>query len=333
MSKYQVFTDWLTQCGTDTVEMSFEEMNRIVALPPSVYRYRAAWANSIGANATAFQLGWLNAGYIVSMIDLEAQRVAFTRGSTDAVAARPANRARRRAAPTSLTEELLLSVPDNLTGLSKDDYLMVELTRANSDIVEACIAVDPAYRSSQGKAIMERYFRAEDFSETAYYEIIRCIASENSTRTSAQTMTCMAAYCADPTHCFLERVGEGEVGLVDDLLRHLVQNGQRRDKSLASKLCRYLNEWRFSGCAYTINDSVVRAVLPYYLARYNVDRRMWADKDFEKLSYAAFYTLFCAVRDRVTDGLNNHQLDHLLWYAYKSDGIRTELAKALAKVL
>lgn len=240
-------------------------------------------------------------------------------------------RIKKRAVPTTYEDELLLTVPDNLLGLTNDEYLMVQLTKENSVIVEECIAEDPAYQS-KGKAIMEKYFDAKDYSVDAYYNIINCIATENSTRTSKETKECMAAYCADPKNNFLGSIKAGDENLVDAILQHLLDNGSRKDKSLASKLCRYLNEWYYGGCAYTINDSVVRAILPYYLAYYKIDRKLWQGKNFEKLSYVEFYTIFSAVRDKVAV-LNNHQLDHLIWYAYKNDSIRSEVAKALAQVL
>lgn len=59
---------------------------------------------------------------------------------------------------------------------------------------------------------------------------------------------------------------------------------------------------------------------------------MWQGKNFEELSYIEFYTIFSAARDKVAV-FNNHQLDHLIWYAYKNDSIRSEVAKALAQVL
>lgn len=237
----------------------------------------------------------------------------------------------RRAIPASVEEELLLTVPDKLQKLTKDEYLMVRLTKGNADMVEACIKEDPTYRS-EGKAVMERFFHAGDYSSVAYYDIIDRIAIENSTRTSNEAKTCLAAYCADPQNRFLDRVRSGDQNLVDALIQHLVQNGHRKEKSLASKICRYLNEWLDGGCAYTINDSVVRTILPYYLAYYKIDRKLWQGRDFDDLCYIAFYEIFSAVRDAVGE-LNNHQLDHLIWYAYKNDSIRRELAKALSKIL
>jgi hypothetical protein len=89
---------------------------------------------------------------------LQEQWVEFTKGD---VAVSPSRqtaavaRIRKRAVPATYEDELLLTVPDNLLDLTKDEYLMVQLTKENSDIVEACIAVDPAYQS-KGKAIMEQ---------------------------------------------------------------------------------------------------------------------------------------------------------------------------------
>ena len=230
----------------------------------------------------------------------------------------------------TLEEELLLTVPDNLAGLTKDKFLMVRLTKDNSDIVEKCIASDPAYQS-KGKTIMEQFFNADDYSENAYSDIINRIAIENSTRTSKEAIMCLAAYCANPDNKFLELLREGELTLVDKLLEHLVKSGHRKDKSLVSKVCRYLNEWLYGGCAYTINDTVVRTILPYYLAYYKIDPQKWQGKNFAKLSYVDFYEIFSLVRCKTN--LNNHQLDHLIWYEYKNDGIRREVAKALAAKL
>ncbi len=236
-----------------------------------------------------------------------------------------------RNTPSTFQEELLLTVPDNLTMLTKDEYLMVSLTKENAELVKACIIADPAYQP-KALAVVKRYFAVGDHSEKAYYDIIHQIAIDNSTRTSKESKSCLAAYCAKPEHHFLDKLKSGDPLLVDTLLSHLVENGFRKDKSLASKVCRYLNEWLYGGCAYTINDSVVRAILPYYLAYYKIDDALWRNKNLEKLSYIEFYGIYSALRDKVAV-LDNHQLDLLIWYVYKNDGIRYEVAKALSKVL
>lgn len=333
-NKYAALTEYLIQSGKESVCMSFEDLNKIISVPAYAYTDRPSWANCTTKNATPFQRGWMGAGYRVSMIDLGGQRVEFTKSpfaiTTDKQPVSAIGR-KQKAVPTTAAEEVLLTVPEDLTILERDEYLMVRLNKHNSDIVEGCIAKDPAYQS-KGKAIMENRFRTGDYSTEAFYEIVNRIATENSTRTSKETMQCIAAYCADSNTHFLDRIKAGDQRLVDDLLQHLIKNGSRKDKSLASKICRYVNEWLYGSCDFTINDSVVRAIMPYYLAYYKIDRNLWYNKNFEELSYLEFYQLFNAMREHVAE-LNNHQLDHLIWYAYKNDSIRTEVAKALARTL
>lgn len=333
-NKYAALTEYLIESGKDSVSMSFEDLNKIISVPAYAYTDRPSWANCMTKNATPFQRGWMGAGYRVSMINLGWQQVEFTKSpfaiTTDKQPVSAIVR-KQKAVPTTVTEELLLTVPENLTILERDEYLMVRLSKYNSDIVEGSIAEDPAYQSNT-KAIMENRFNVGDYSTEAFYEIINRIATENSTRTSKKTMQCIAAYCAESNTHFLDRMKAGDQRLVDDLLQHLVNNGSRKDKSLASKICRYLNEWLYGSSDFTINDSVVRAIMPYYLAYYKIDRNLWYNKNFEELSYLEFYQLFSAIREHVME-LNNHQLDHLIWYAYKNDSIRTEVAKALARTL
>ncbi|MDD4493529.1 MAG: hypothetical protein PHV32_04155 [Eubacteriales bacterium] len=333
-NKYATLTEYLVQSGKESVGMSFEELNKIISVPAYAYTDRPSWANCTTKNATSFQRGWMGAGYRVSMIDLGRQRVEFTKNPfAITMDKQPVSAIGReqKAVPTTVAEELLLTVPEDLTILEMDEYLMVRLNKYNSDIVDGYIAKDPAYQS-KGKAVMDNRFRAGDYSTAAFYEIVNRIATENSTRTSKETMQCIAAYCADSNTHFLDRVKDGDHRLVDDLLQHLVKNGNRKDKSLASKVCRYLNEWLYGRCDFTINDSVVRAIMPYYLAYYKIDKNLWYNKNFEELSYFEFYQLFSAIREHVME-LNNHQLDHLIWYAYKNDSIRTEVATALARTL
>lgn len=334
ISKYAALTEHLIKSSKDTIRMSFEDLNKIIPVPAYAYIDRPSWANCTTMSATSFQRSWLSAGYRVSMVDLKGQQVEFAKSSFAISADKQSistAAGKQKTAPNTVEEELLLTVPENLTILERDEYLMVRLNKYNSDIVEDIIAKDPSYQS-KGKTIMKNRLQAGDYSSEAFYEIINRIATENSTRTSKETMQCIATYCANPNMNFLDRIKAGDQQLVDDLLRHLVENGSRKDKSLASKICRYLNEWMYGRCDFTINDSVVRAIMPYYLAYYKVDKKLWYNKKFEELSYFEFFCLFSVIREHVAE-LNNHQLDHLIWYAYKNDSIRTEVAKALAHAI
>lgn len=78
-SKYAPLTEWLQKCGQDTVRLTFSELDEIISIPLSAYKDRPAWANS-KASGSPFQKGWLNAGYVVSAIDMKAGWVKFSKG-------------------------------------------------------------------------------------------------------------------------------------------------------------------------------------------------------------------------------------------------------------
>ena len=79
--KYSALTEWLTQCELDTVHLSFSELNRIISLPNHAYKNRPSWANL--KKPMSFCSGWINAGYIVSAVDLSAQWVEFSKGQVE----------------------------------------------------------------------------------------------------------------------------------------------------------------------------------------------------------------------------------------------------------
>jgi hypothetical protein len=59
--KYIELTNYLKNCGLDTVEMTFQQVADITGgLPPAAYRYQSYWGDGSGG---ALSFGWLNAGY------------------------------------------------------------------------------------------------------------------------------------------------------------------------------------------------------------------------------------------------------------------------------
>lgn len=332
--KYAPLTAFLRENKGEIVAMTFQELGKVVPIPDCALGDRSAWANCTTKNATPFQRSWLAADYRVRAVDLKGKTVTFSRGEAilrEASVVAPLDPAPRREMPTTVEELILLTKPPRLSELEEDEHFMVALSRRNAALTEVCIAKDPAY-AFKGKKVMEERFSAGDFSEEAYAAIIKVIANENSTRTPDKAIPHFARFCTAPEYRFTERLQAGDVTLPDDITAYLKGKGVRSEKSLASKVCRFLNEWQFGKCDYTINDSVVRGVLPYYLAYYGIEGALWRKKKFESLSYAAFYRLFALVREK-SEGLNNHELDHLIWYAYKNDPVRAVLAKVFADIL
>jgi hypothetical protein len=75
--KYAPLYRALKQTDADLVVSTFDELDaRVGGLPPSAWSQRAWWSN--GSGRTHAQ-SWLAAGFKVTAIDLEAQKVTFSR--------------------------------------------------------------------------------------------------------------------------------------------------------------------------------------------------------------------------------------------------------------
>ena len=222
---------------------------------------------------------------------------------------------------------VLLTADGELKNLDKDENYLIEINEHNSEVVERLIQEDPDYDLDGPKGrFLELY--AHQMSEEECFEIVKDIAIENNTRTADRFSRLFAKYMANPENHFFERVCSGEPELVDEMLSYVVANKGRKDKSLASKICKYLNEWICEGNAYSINDQFVRDVLPYYLGKHNVQ---WRKKNINNMSYVEFIGLFSKLEEAV-GVLDKNHIDHILWYGYKSDPIRCAIAKKLGSL-
>jgi hypothetical protein len=79
MGKYDPLFRHLATCGDGPVEMTFDEIERLVgSLPASATRYAAWWSNE-GADSTHVQsAAWMNAGREVESVDRTGRRVRFS---------------------------------------------------------------------------------------------------------------------------------------------------------------------------------------------------------------------------------------------------------------
>ena len=78
-SNYQNLARYLEQSNQDMIRMTFEEVeNKMLGqLPPSAWKYRAWWSNSI-TNSQA-RHGWLIVGYETSNVDMDTRDLVFYR--------------------------------------------------------------------------------------------------------------------------------------------------------------------------------------------------------------------------------------------------------------
>ena len=136
--------------------------------------------------------------------------------------------------------------------------------------------------------IINQHKSVDTYTLSDLTEFIRRVARDNSTRTSNRNIDILAKYIFNNISVFLNRIKTGDYSLVDEIadLRHL--GATRKEPSLASKVCRYIDDWYYGNDYFTINDSVVRVLLPYYYRFYDIA----FDVNIDEISYADFMKYF-----------------------------------------
>lgn len=248
---------------------------------------------------------------------------------------------------------------------------MFELTKSNYDVIDAVLKAKNTYVKTREngdkiddaenyfQVLMERHPVPEgspllpQFTEKEWQDLVVAINSANSTRSSKEACEIMGAYLKEKCGDFTSDLVNPSALYVDKFREDFYDREKekgikgtalRQERSLTSKIFRYLEEWVYHGSYYAIYDNVVRALLPYYLARQNVPFKDYKSflKDNYRESHAFFlksdmeYTDFYKLWETVLktfSGLNSHQLDRILWYGYKNDAIRMAVAPYLAYAL
>lgn len=225
---------------------------------------------------------------------------------------------------------LFYTTKKELLPLDSDQNHLVALTLRNADLIEALIEQDDKY-SPNAKRVFDKIGKKTDFSFRDFQRIIYQIADDNSTHTARPSRDELARYICLPTTHFFERLAKGDYSLVDDINNHvftevtLAQGRKAHILSLSSKLCRYLEEWLWDKDNFAVYDSVVRNLLPYYIQQ----RGLKSKVNLEKSTYVQFMAEF----NKIYDGgkIKRHAIDHIIWYSYKDDPIRTAIGVALSK--
>ncbi|MBQ7302355.1 MAG: hypothetical protein IJW89_02090 [Clostridia bacterium] len=226
------------------------------------------------------------------------------------------------------------STPDDIKeqAFALDENFMIALTKGNAEKAHACVVSNSRYSVSADKKYYESIGKhLADYTLAEFERIIGLISTSNSTRSPKQSTDALARYIYDNRDGVLGKLEAGDIGLVEDLENCV--GLPRKEKSLVSKICAYLCEYEFGKYSFIINDNVVRNVLPYYLAYYNVDKSLWTKrgelKGFDQLSYGELHMLLKEIQDAVSDDLSLRDIDHILWYCYKTDAVRTSIAKEI----
>ena len=82
VAKYDPLFEFLCRAGDGAVELSFDEIDRLVGgLPPSAVRWPARWANKAAGTRHVQARAWLEAGREVEQVDRAARLVRFSKAS------------------------------------------------------------------------------------------------------------------------------------------------------------------------------------------------------------------------------------------------------------
>lgn len=199
-------------------------------------------------------------------------------------------------------------------GIDLDNNNLVELSRNNSDIVERLIPLK--YRPN-AKACFDSYCVNGNFvmTQEAFRNVCYKINSDNSTRVSREHVNIFVDFIMNPEKNFLSRLESGDIKLVDEMDSYVRELTGRRYKSLASKICKYLNEFLYNRHDYYINDYFVRTMLPYYLNKYNIKHNL---NNIDNLTYKQLYDWLKKINSHCRD-LNPSELDHIMWFCYRAN--------------
>ena len=78
-NKYLPLIQWLSGPHSEPLQVAFAQLDALIdGLPPSARRDRTWWANTLGHPHSA---AWLEGGWVVHAVDLNAGRVTFMRGA------------------------------------------------------------------------------------------------------------------------------------------------------------------------------------------------------------------------------------------------------------
>lgn len=207
-----------------------------------------------------------------------------------------------------------------------DENYMVALTPGNAAKALKCIQKNTHYQNpSYEQYYHERNKKLRDYSRDELENLLWCVARSNSTRSSNKNISIMVDWVFKNLTQFLNRLEKGDAALVDELTT--INGLSRKEKSLSSKICAYLCVLEFGQSKFAINDAVVRRMLPYYLKYYGISAQ---SKALEKCSYCEIVALIDRIVEKLPEKMAYSGIDQIIWYCYKDDPVRTELALALS---
>lgn len=228
----------------------------------------------------------------------------------------------------SIEQLITLTTPDDIknAGFRLDENYMIALTPDNAAKALECIKGNKRYEKSS----YEEYYnklnkKLRDYSKEELKNILWCVARSNSTRSSNENISVITDWIFKNLTQFLKRLEKGDTTLVDELTT--IKGLSRKEKSLSSKICSYLCELEFKQSKFAVNDTVVRRILPYYLNYYGISNQ---NKALENYSYSEIIAFIDKIAVNLPPKMNYTEIDQIIWYCYRNDPVRSQIAVALA---
>lgn len=228
----------------------------------------------------------------------------------------------------SIEQLITLTTPDDIknAGFKLDENYMIALTPDNAAKALECIKGNKRYEKSSYEVYYNKLGKSlRDYSKEELKNILWCVARSNSTRSSNENISVIADWIFKNLTQFLKRLENGDTTLIDELAT--IKGLSRKEKSLSSKICAYLCELEFKQSKFAVNDTVVRRILPYYLNYYGISTE---NKALENYSYSEIIALIDKIIENLSEKMNYTEIDQIIWYCYRNDPVRSQIAVALA---
>lgn len=219
---------------------------------------------------------------------------------------------------------------DTFHALIKNHHLSTEnrivlLTKDNAEKIGHLVQQDDDYFPFS-RILFDHYGldKIKTDEDRALFAVARELDRDNSTniwryKTHQESFYKMISYIKE-TKNFFDRLELGDISLPDEI----VTNCGPGLKSLSSKICKYLCEFAFpEKDHYYINDSFVRRMLLPYLDHYSVKHpNIGSSYAVDEMTYKQLHgwleKLHQARNEKYNDSITKTELDHILWYCYKS---------------
>ena len=211
-----------------------------------------------------------------------------------------------------------------------EDFNIVKLTKNNVNIIEELVQKE----NIQFAQMIYDYYKLNNKSlendKDALNAVIRMIDYENKTqayRMHRKVYEALVDAIWTNRESFWKKLKDGNKELPDIIINWIGNDGTKI-KSLSSKLCQHLNtclslDERYTGInedAYYKNDRYIRHAVLFYLDYYKLPREGFdKSKKLNNENYETLHNLLDKLKEKVKkEGLTRREIDHIIWYCYKS---------------